>query len=161
MSTDVIERRPRDARRLWRTAKRNWGRYLVPIGRVLFAAVFLLSTSGHFSSPMIQYAAAHGVPAANVLVPFAGALAFLGGLSVALGYRTRIGAWLLIAYLVPVTLVMHRYWSIPDPAAAAQERIEFLKNMSMLGGALVLAWFGGGPFSLDAASGGPTAAPGR
>lgn len=156
MSTDVIDRRPRDTRRLWRTVRRDWARYLVPLGRALFAAPFLLSALGHFTYPMIRYAASQGVPAAKVLVPFAGLLAFFGGLSVALGYRARIGAWLLIAYLLPVTFMMHRYWAIPDPAAAELQRIHFLKNLSMLGGALVLTWFGAGPVSLDAAAAGPT-----
>ena len=93
------------------------------------------------------------------LVPFAGLLAFLGGLSVALGYRTRAGAWLLILYLVPVTFVMHRYWAISDPAAARMEYVQFMKNLSLLGGALLLACFGGGPFSLDAAAAGPPSTP--
>lgn len=159
MSTDVIETRPRAVRRLWRAARRDGIRYLAPLGRLLFAGVFVLSALGHFSADRIEYAASHGVPFAAALVPFAGLLAFLGGLSVALGYRTRAGAWLLILYLVPVTFVMHRYWAISDPAAARMEYVQFMKNLSLLGGALLLACFGGGPFSLDAAAAGPPSTP--
>ena len=130
-------------------------RFLVPVGRVLFALIFMLSAMGHFSSATIAYAASKGVPFAGVLVPFSGVLSFAGGLSVALGYRTRLGAWLLVLFLVPVTLMMHPYWTIEDAAAARIDRILFLKNLSMLGAALMLAHFGGGPYSLDAARQGP------
>ena len=156
MSTDVIDRYARGTKTRWGAIRRDLPGYLVPFGRALFASVFLLSALGHFSNETFAYAASRGVPLANVVVPFAGFLAFFGGMSVAIGYQTRIGAWLLVLYLVPVTFVMHRYWAIADDAAATTERAHFLKNISMLGGALLLAYFGAGPFSLDAARKGPT-----
>jgi putative oxidoreductase len=67
-----------------------------------------------------------------------------------LGYHTRLGAALLVLFLVPVTLTMHAFWSIPDPQMAQIERINFMKNLALLGGALLLVHFGGGPISLDA-----------
>lgn len=160
MATDVIATHARGTRSRWRTAREEWIRYLVPVGRVLFAGIFLLTTLGHFSNETIAYAASQGVPLAHVAVPLSGLLSFFGGLSVALGYRTRIGAWLLVLFLVPVTLMMHRYWGIPDAAVAAMQRVHFLKNVSMLGGALLLAYFGAGPVSLDAARRGPPPAHG-
>jgi hypothetical protein len=54
----------------------------------------------------------HGVPLAGILVPFSGVLARLGGLRVGLGYRAKLGAWLLAAFLIPVTLRMHNFWAI-------------------------------------------------
>jgi putative oxidoreductase len=83
-------------------------------------------------------------------VPFAGVLALVGGLSVALGYRTRIGAAMLIAFLIPVTFMMHRFWAMPDPQSAQIQLAMYMKNLSMLGGALMLLYFGGGPVSVDA-----------
>src|SRR5262249_33167614 len=71
-------------------------RALVPIGRVLFALIFVASIVGHFSSTEISEASAHGVPLAMILVPLAGILALLGGLSVMLGFRARFGALLLV-----------------------------------------------------------------
>jgi putative oxidoreductase len=124
--------------------------YLVPLGRLFFAAIFLMSGPGHFSSQMIDHARQAGVPAADVLVPISGVLAILGGLSVLLGYKARFGAWLLIIFLVPVTLMMHKFWGIADPTQAMIQRVMFMKNVSMLGGALMLTYFGAGPFSLDA-----------
>jgi putative oxidoreductase len=125
-------------------------RYAVPVGRALFALIFVLAGPGHFTSPMIQYAAAQGVPLAGVLVPLAGIIAFVGGLAVAFGYHTRAGAWLLVLFLVPVTVKMHAFWGVADPQAAALQQAMFMKNVSMLGAALLLAYFGGGPYSLDA-----------
>jgi putative oxidoreductase len=126
-------------------------RYIVPVGRVLFAAIFLTALPGLLSKASADYAASQGVPLATIAVPMAGILSFLGGLSVALGYRATIGAWLLVVFLVPVTLAMHNFWAITDPAAAQAEQAAFMKNLSLLGGALLIAYFGAGPFSLDAA----------
>jgi putative oxidoreductase len=124
-------------------------RALVPVGRALYALIFIVSVFGHFSSATIEHAAAHGVPVATVLVPAAGLLALVGGVSVLLGHRARFGAFLLVVFLVPVTLVMHRFWGIADPQLAEIQRIMFLKNLSMIGGALLLMYNGPGPVSLD------------
>src|SRR5262245_24556794 len=126
------------------------GRYLVPIGRVLFSAIFLMAGSGHFSAQTIAYAAHEGVPLAAVLVPLSGVLALVGGLSVALGYRARWGAVILIAFLVPVTFGMHRLWAVSDPMFQQLQMVMFMKNVAMTGAALLIGWFGAGPVSLDA-----------
>lgn len=127
-------------------------RVLAPIGRLCFVVIFLMSAPLHFSRMGIDYAASQGVPAAGLLVPLSGALALLGGLSVLLGWKTRWGALLLILFIVPVTLGMHRFWDVADTQAAMLQRVMFLKNLSILGGALLLAYFGGGPLSIDAAT---------
>jgi putative oxidoreductase len=124
-------------------------RYLVPVGRALFVAIFLEAVPGHFSATTIAYAAHRGVPLAAIAVPLSGVIAGLGALSVLLGWHARVGAWLLVLFLVPVTLAMHRFWGLADPAAAAVQRIMFMKNVSILGAALLVAWFGAGPASLD------------
>jgi putative oxidoreductase len=124
-------------------------RALVPVGRALFSLIFITSVFGHFSRAAIASASAHGVPFATVLVPLSGILALAGGLSVLLGYRARFGAFLLLLVLVPVTLIMHRFWAVPDPQLAALQKVMFMKNLSMIGGALVLMYYGAGPVSLD------------
>lgn len=123
---------------------------LAPIGRVLFGLVFVYFGLGHFSPAMAGYAAASGVPLASIAVPLSGVMAIAGGLSVILGFKTRIGALLLVAFLVPVTFMMHAFWKAADPMAAMTQQIMFLKNVSMLGGALLLLQRGAGPYSLDA-----------
>ena len=123
---------------------------LAPAGRALFAAIFILASGGHFSAGTIQHAADLGVPFANLLVPASGILSLLGGISVLLGYRTRLGAALLVLFLVPVTFTMHAFWAVPDPQAAQVQMVMFMKNLGLLGGALLLIHFGAGPYSLDA-----------
>lgn len=125
-------------------------RLLVPVGRALYAAIFLLASIGHFSHQAIERVAQQGVPFASVLVPVSGLMALLGGLSVLLGYRTRIGAGLLILFLIPVTLAMHAFWAVSDPHLAELQRVMFFKNVALVGAALLLVHFGAGPFSLDA-----------
>ena len=118
-------------------------------GRQLFSIIFILSSASHFNPATVAYAEHHGVPFAGALVPLSGVIAFVGGLSVLLGYQTRLGAWLLTLFLVPVTLVMHNFWAVPDASAFQIERALFLRNIALLGGALLIGYFGGGPLSLD------------
>ena len=120
-----------------------------PLGRALFSLIFITSVFGSFTSAGIAGAAAHGVPLANILVPASGLLALVGGVSVLLGYRARFGAFLLLVFLVPVTLVMHRFWGLHDAQQAMLERVMFLKNVSLIGAALLLTYYGSGPVSLD------------
>lgn len=119
-------------------------------GRICFSLIFIIAGFGHFADTTIRYAASQGVPYAGLLVPLSGLLAILGGLSIAFGYRAKIGGWALVLFLVPVTLTMHQFWTIADPMAAQVQQVMFLKNVAMLGGALAFAYFGAGPYSMDA-----------
>ncbi len=120
------------------------------MGRFFFVLIFLMSGPLHFSKQEVAYAAAQGVPLASILVPFSGVLAFAGSLSILLGYRAKLGAWLLVLFLVPVTVMMHNFWAVHDPMMAQIQMPFFMKNVAMLGGALLISQFGAGPFSLDA-----------
>jgi putative oxidoreductase len=122
---------------------------VVLIGRILFAFIFVMSGFTHFSSQTIGFAASQGVPMASILVPASGVIALLGGLSVLLGYRARVGAWLIVLFLIGVT-PMHKFWGISDPMMQQMQMVMFLKNLAMLGGALLITQFGSGPWSLDA-----------
>lgn len=86
---------------------------------------------------------------ATVLVPISGIMALAGGLSILLGYKAKLGAWLLIVFLIPVTLMMHAFWKFNNPAEHQVQMTMFMKNASMLGAAFLIAWFGAGPVSLD------------
>jgi putative oxidoreductase len=124
-------------------------RYLYLAGRILFALIFVTASPRHFSHEGIEHAAELGVPLASVVVPISGVLALAGGLSVAVGYRARWGAWALVAFLIPVTLMMHAFWKLQDPAAIHVQQAMFAKNMAMLGAALMMTNFGAGPLSVD------------
>ncbi len=124
--------------------------YLAPVGRALYALIFILSGTRHFSQQAVGYAAAQHVPWPAALVPLSGLIAVAGGLSVLLGYRAKLGAWLLVLFLVPVTLMMHDFWAVKDPMMAQLQMVNFMKNVSMLGAALLIAHFGAGRLSFDA-----------
>ena len=76
------------------------------------------------------------------------ALELVGGVSLVVGFRTRWGALALLIFLVPVTLVFHNFWAVP----AAQQQMEmanFLKNLAIAGGLLIVFGRGAGAFSID------------
>jgi putative oxidoreductase len=123
-------------------------KFLVVLGRLFYSLIFILASFGHFSKPSIQYAAQNGVPMAEILVPLSGIIAFLGGVSILTGYKAKYGAWLLILFLVPVTFMMHKFWLFQDPVGGMIEKIMFMKNLSLLGSACLISYFGSGPFSL-------------
>lgn len=122
--------------------------YILFLGRLLFSAIFILASIGHFSSEGINFAASQGVPFPVITVPVSGLIALFGGLSILLGYKARMGAWLIFLFLLPVTFFMHNFWNAADPAMANIQQAMFLKNLSIMGGALLIAYFGSGPLSL-------------
>src|ERR1700731_911724 len=127
-----------------------WQGAVLVLGRFFFALIFLMAGANHFSKQAIGYAASQGVPLAAIAVPLSGVVAIGGGLSILLGYRAKLGAWLIVLFLVPVSLMMHKFWTVTDPMMAQIQMILFMKNVAMLGAALLITQFGAGPFSLDA-----------
>jgi len=123
-------------------------RWLPLIGRLLFAFIFLAAAPRHFTGEGISHAGSLGVPFANFFVPLSGILAIAGALLVIFGFHAKWGAWMLVLFLVPVTLGMHRFWKIADEGQRHIQLAMFMKNISMLGGALLLAHHGPGAFSL-------------
>src|ERR1700690_851107 len=122
---------------------------VVLLGRLLFALIFLMSGPMHFSSQTIAYAASQGIPLASIAVPLSGVLALAGGLSILLGFRARIGAWLIVIFLAGGTPMMHKFWGVTDPMMHQMQFIMFMKNVSMIGGALLISQLGSAPWSLD------------
>ena len=122
---------------------------VVLLGRLFFVLLFLISAPDYFSAGGIKYAALQGVPLASLAVPLSGLVALAGSLSILLGYRARFGAWLIILFLVPVTLTMHKFWAVTDPAIAHMQMINFMKNVAISGAFLLLVANGPGPLSID------------
>jgi putative oxidoreductase len=123
---------------------------IVLLGRFLFALIFVMSGPRHFMSQTIAYSASQGVPLASIAVPVSGILALAGGLSILLGYRAKIGAWLIVLFLAGVTPLMHKFWGVTDPMMQQIQMVMFFKNVSIMGGALLISQLGSGPWSLDA-----------
>lgn len=124
-------------------------KYTVLFGRILFSFIFVMGGISNFSQQAIEHAAALGIPLAAIAVPLSGVIALMGGLSIALGYKAKWGAWLLVLFLVPATVMMHNFWAMQDSTLAQMHQVMFMKNLSMLGAALLISYFGAGPLSLD------------
>ena len=118
------------------------------LGRLFFVLIFLMAGATHFAKQTVGFAASQGVPAASVLVPLSGVIALLGALSILLGYRAKLGAWLIVLFLLGVT-PLHKFWGVSDPMMQQLQMAMFMKNIAMLGGALLISQFGSGPWSLD------------
>ena len=129
-------------------------RTLFVLGRTIFGGFFAYSGINHLqhAGHMGQYAANKGVPAPEQTVQATGALLLVGGISVMTGFKPRQGLAALIAFLVPVTLQMHRFWEETDAQKRQGEMVHFMKNMALVGAALAMIqidepW----PASIDAA----------
>ena len=112
------------------------------VARILFGAFFVMSGVNHFTrtKQMAEYAKGVGnVPAASLAVLGTGVLLLAGGASILLGYHPRIGAALLVLFLVPAAFMMHAYWKVADPMQKAGETAQFWKNISLAGAALFIA----------------------
>lgn len=123
---------------------------MVVLGRFCYSLIFIAAGISHFTAKSIAQAASQGVPLASIAVPLSGLLALTGGMSILLGYRAKLGAWLIVMFLIPVTFTVHNFWAIADPIEAQLQMIMFMKNVSMLGGALIISQLGAGPASFDA-----------
>jgi len=113
------------------------------IGRVVFSFFFIYSGFNHLTklSMYSQYAGASGVPAPTVAVAVTGLMLLGGGLSILLGVQPKWGAALLVVFLVPTALMMHKFWGISDPMLAANQAAHFWKNIALAGAALMIFSF--------------------
>ncbi len=122
--------------------------YIFLLGRALFASLFLVKAIHHFSGDAMSHAAQKTLAGADMLVPIAGILALVGGLSILFGYKAKVGAWLLVLFLLPTTLTMHAYWQEADTYAYMMNHYCFYKNLSLIGACLMITHFGSGPLSM-------------
>jgi len=126
------------------------------VGRIMLALIFFLSGCQKLMGPAgtMKMMAAHGVP----VVPAAFAVTILAefgcSLLLILGYKARWAALLLFIWFIPVTLLFHvaaYHQAVIEqkPMDALIQQIMFMKNISIMGGLLMVASFGAGAISLD------------
>ena len=125
---------------------------LMLIGRLFPAVLFLLfgvrSILGYAGS--VGYFTKLGFPAPDAMVVLAIIVQLGGGALLAIGWKTRWAAWLLVAYVAIATLMAHRYWQY-DAAQYVPQMTNFFKNVAIIGGLLYIAVFGPGRYSVDKA----------
>ncbi|MGB7250360.1 MAG: DoxX family protein [Phormidesmis sp.] len=119
--------------------------YLPLAARICLALIFLNSGVKHllgFQS-FVPTIASKGLPLPQVLAIGAIACLLLGSVSLILGYQAKLGAVLLILFLIPTTLFFH---------PVATDLTSFLKNLALIGGLLMVVSYGPGLVSVDGSS---------
>ncbi|MBE9052792.1 DoxX family protein [Nostocales cyanobacterium LEGE 11386] len=120
-------------------------KYIPLVARSFLAVIFIytgLNKVFNFAQTSESMAKA-GLPIVGVLLVFTIAFQILGGLSIILGYKAEIGAILLIIFMIPATIVFH------NPVADPSQFNNFFKNLSIIGGLLLVLTYGSGSLSLD------------
>jgi len=126
-------------------------RNLPLVGRVLLSLIFLASglmKLGDWSGN-IAYMESKGFFAAHLFLAAATVIEIAGALMVILGWRARLGAAALALFTVVAAVTMHNFWSVPDGMMKMVETAMFLKNLTIVGGLLMVVAFGPGPRSIN------------
>jgi uncharacterized membrane protein YphA (DoxX/SURF4 family) len=110
------------------------------MGRLLYGGFFLYNGINHFKQRgmLSQYAASKQIPMPDAAVSASGVALLLGGSSLILGVKPKLGIAAVIGFLATVSPAMHDFWRVEDPGQRAGELINFSKNMALLGAALAL-----------------------
>ncbi len=110
------------------------------IGRSIFGGYFIYSGINHFMhrEQLSQYANAKRLPSADAMVMASGAAMILGGSSIVLGVKPKLGVLAIAGFLASVSPTMHDFWRSEDPNQRQNDLINFSKNVALIGGALAL-----------------------
>ena len=120
------------------------------LGRLALGAIFVKSGLqkllglGAFAASLAQ----RGVPASSTWAVIGATVEFVGGILIVSGLRTREASLLMILFVIVATGISHRFWEFADAARRTQES-QFFKNLSIIGGFLLLFVTGGGRYSVD------------
>ena len=120
------------------------------VGRVALGAIFVKSglqkllALGAFAASL----ASRGVPQSSVWAVIGATVEIVGGILIVTGLRTREASLLMILFVIVATGISHRFWEFTEAARRAQES-QFFKNLSIIGGFLLLFVSGSGRFGLD------------
>jgi len=108
-------------------------------GRIAFGGYFIYNGVNHFIGfgRMTQFAKMKGVPLPAIAQALTGLMLILGGFSIMSGVYPFVGIALLVAFLVPVSLMMHNFWKIEDPQLRMADRNNFARNLALLGAILM------------------------
>ena len=117
-------------------------KYLPLAARICLSLIFLKAGISHIIgySDTVSMMANKGLPIPNILLIFTIIFQLLGGLSLLLGYKVKIGSILLILFLIPASFAFH------NPATDING---FLKNIGLIGGLLMVMYAGAGALSID------------
>ncbi len=118
--------------------------FVILIGRILLGLIFVgAGMAGHLkeTDATSGYGASRGVPNARLLTQISGVLIFAAGLGVIFGVFADLAALGIAAYALIAAFMVHHFWTDDDPMTQQIEMTNFMKNLSIAGGALILFAF--------------------
>ena len=120
-------------------------------GRLLMGAYFILPGVQKIIGfdKMTNYMEAHGVPMVSVFLPLTILLQISAGAAIVVGYRGKVAAFILAGLTFIISIYMHDFWSMVKGIEQAHELQNFIKNIAIMSGLLIVAALGTGRFSLD------------
>ena len=120
-------------------------------GRILLVGMFVFSGVVKFVdvAGTAAHIASKGLPMASILAVAAGTTEVICGLMVAVGFYARWGAVVLMLFTAAATVLFHNFWALPAGQEQINQMLHAFKNVSIIGGLLVLAAAGPGRFSID------------
>jgi putative oxidoreductase len=123
---------------------------LALVGRASLAAIFIVSGWGKLTgfSGAVGYIASKSLPMPPALAALAVAMELGGGILLLVGLKARWVALAFVGFLIVITPIFHNFWDVPA-AQAQMQQINFMKNLAILGGMLMVAAFGPGRWSAD------------
>lgn len=121
---------------------------LPALARVLMSLIFIQAVLGKIFgwSGQAAYMAKHGVSPVTPLLAAALAIELGGTVCLLLGYQARPAALIMSGYLCIVSVLLHNFWS---GGGSGMAQTEFLKNMGIIGGLLMIGAYGPGRWSLE------------
>jgi putative oxidoreductase len=110
------------------------------LGRILFGGFFLYNGINHLKNAgdMAPYAESKGVPAPELAVKLSAVPLIIGGASILLGVKPKIGSMAVLGFLAGVSPIMHDFWRNEDPNERMKNMVDFTKNAALAGAALAL-----------------------
>jgi putative oxidoreductase len=119
------------------------------VGRILLAVIFILSgfskITGYDGTAAYM---ATKLPMVSVLLPLTILVELGGGILLAIGYKARWAALALAGFSILAALVFHNFWAV-EAAQKMGQQINFMKNIAITGGMLMVFAFGAGRYSVD------------
>jgi putative oxidoreductase len=121
------------------------------VGRLALGAIFVKSGLQKLMAlgPFAASLANRGIPASDTWALIGATVEFIGGLMIVTGFRARPAALLMILFVIVATSISHLFWTYADAAARRSQESQFFKNLSIMGGFILLFATGGGRYSID------------
>ena len=123
----------------------------VLVGRFLLGMYFIIPGIQKITDfeNMSAYMQAHDVPLIGVLLPLTILIQLAAGTALIVGFKGKLAAFILAGLTLVISIYMHDFWGMEEGVARMHEMQNFVKNMAIMGGLLVVAGLGTGKFSID------------